>query len=237
MRFELAGETVLIPAHRVDIMHEVDLIEELAIGYGYDRLEPTPPKVATIGETHELEKLSRKVRQLMIGLGFTEVMNYTLTNPRVNFELMGVKGEAVEIANPISEEYTILRTWLLPSLLSTCQKNKLYGLPQKFFEIGDVVLPEVRGETARTLRKVAAVYVGGNFTQMKAVAESLVKELSLKVEAREGEHPSFIEGRVLKYFRGSEEVGLVGEIHPSVLLNFELGYPVAAMEFTLAEHA
>jgi len=237
MRFELVRETVLIPAHRVDIMHEVDLIEELAIGYGYERLEPTPPKVATIGETHELEKLSRKVRQLMIGLGFTEVMNYTLTNPRVNFELMGVKGEAVEIANPISEEYTILRTWLLPSLLSTCQKNKLYGLPQKFFEIGDVVLPEVKGETARTLRKVAAVYVGGNFTQMKAVAESLVKELSLKVEAREGEHPSFIEGRVLKYFRGTEEVGLVGEIHPSVLLNFELGYPVAAMEFTLVEHA
>ncbi len=237
MRFELSGETVLVPPYRVDVMHEVDLIEELAVGYGYDKLEPAPPRVATIGETHELERLSRRVRGVMIGLGFTEVMNYILTNPRTNFELMGLQGEAVEISNPISQEYTILRTWLLPSLLSTCQRNKLYELPQRFFEVGDVVLPELRGESARTIRKVAAVQVGGNFTQMKAVAESLLRELSLKVEPREGEHPSFMEGRVLKYFRGPEEVGLVGEIHPRVLLNFELGHPVAALEFVLAEHA
>ena len=236
MRFELVGETVLIPAHRADVMHEVDLIEELAVGYGYDRLEPSPPKVATIGETHELEKLSRKVRQIMIGLGFTEVMNYTLTNPRINFEQMGVKGEAVEIANPISEEYTILRTWLLPSLLLTCQKNKLYELPQRFFEVGDVVLPEPKGETVRTIRNVAAVEVGGNFTKMKAVAESLLSALSLEVERKEGEHESFIPGRVLKYWRGSEEIGLVGEIHPRVLLNFDLKYPVAAFELRLVEH-
>jgi phenylalanyl-tRNA synthetase beta chain len=237
MRFELVGDTVLVPPFRADVMHEVDLIEELAVGYGYDKLEPSAPRVATIGETHELERLSRKVRGIMLGLGFTEVMNYILTNPRINFELMGLEGEAVEIANPISEEYTILRTWLLPSLLSTCQRNKLYGLPQRFFEVGDVVLPELRGESARTLRKVAAVQVGGNFTQMKAVAESLLRELSLRVEPREGEHPSFMEGRVLKYYRGTEEVGVVGEVHPRVLLNFELGHPVAALEFLLAEHA
>ncbi|MEM2289883.1 MAG: phenylalanine--tRNA ligase subunit beta [Candidatus Hadarchaeales archaeon] len=235
MRFEVAGETVLAPPYRTDLLHEVDLIEELAVGYGYDRLEPLPPRVHTIGEIHPLERLCGRVRLTMIGLGFTEVMNYILTSPRVNFELTGTGGEAVEIANPVSEEYTILRTWLLPSLLLTCQRNKIYELPQKFFEVGDVVLPEPRGESVRTIRSVGAVHVGGNFTQMKAVAEALLREVGLKPEQRAGEHPSFLEGRVLEYLLGGERVGIIGEIHPRVLSNFKLNHPVASLEIRLGE--
>jgi phenylalanyl-tRNA synthetase beta chain len=241
MRFgvvEASGDnlTLLVPPYRTDILHEVDLIEDLAVGYGYDRLKPTLPKVATVGERHPLEALSARVRGVLTGLGFLEVMTFTLTNPRTNFELMRVEGEAATIANPISEEYTILRTWLLPCLMSVLKANRLHPLPQRIFELGDVVLLDEDAETgARDVRRVAAAAVGevGNFTYIKAVAEAVLRELGVGYELRPIEHPSFLEGRVAEIVSEGERLGMLGELHPEVILNFELEHPVAALELDL----
>ncbi len=228
--------TLLAPPYRTDIMHEVDLIEDIAIGYGYDRLEPTLPKVLTTGKRAPIEKISDKTRRVLTGLGFMEAMTYTLTNPRVSFELMRKKGEAAEIANPVSEEYTIIRNSLLPSLLSALRENRRNPLPHRIFEVGDVVVLDEKAETGtRNVRRAAAAVIGDNlgFTYIKAAAEALLRELGVAWEVHTARHPSFLDGRAAELTAGDKRLGVVGEIHPEVILGFELEHPVAVFEIDL----
>ena len=217
-------------------MHEVDLIEDISIGYGYDKLEPTLPKVVTTGERMPIDRLSERARRVLMGLGFMEVMTYTLTNPRKNFELMRTGGEAAEIANPVSEEYTIVRNSLLPCLLSVLRANRRNPLPQRVFEVGDLVVLDEGAETgARNVRRAAAMVIGEGvgFTYIKAVAEALLRELGIAHEVRPIEHPSFLEGRAAELVSDGKSLGIVGEVHPEVILGFELEHPVATFEFDL----
>ena len=228
--------TLLAPPYRTDIMHEVDLIEDIAIGYGYDRLEPTLPKVVTMGERVPIERVSDKARRVLTGLGFMEVMTYTLTNPRASFELMRTEGEAAEIANPVSEEYTTVRNSLLPSLLSVLRENRRNPIPQRIFEVGDVVVLDEEDETgARNVRRAATMAIGEGvgLTYIKAIAEALLRELGITWEVRATWHPSFLDGRVAELALRGKRLGLVGEIHPDVILGFELEHPVAAFEIDL----
>ena len=228
--------TLLTPPYRSDLMHEVDLIEDIAIGYGYDRFEPTLPKVVTTGGRTPIERLSERARRVLTGLGFMEVMTYTLTNPRKNFELMRTGGETAEIANPVSEEYTIIRNSLLPCLLSVLRANRRNPLPQRVFEVGDIVVLDEGAETgARNVRRAAAAVIGegAGFTHIKAVAEALLQELGIVYEVRPIEHSSFLEGRTAEFVSDGKSLGIVGEIHPEVILGFELEHPVATFEFDL----
>jgi len=228
--------TLLAPPYRSDLMHEVDIIEDIAIGYGYDQLEPTLPKVVTTGERTPIERLSERARRVLTGLGFMEAMTYTLTNLRTNFELMRARGEAVEIANPVSEEYTIIRNSLLPCLLSVLRANRRNPLPQRVFEVGDVALLDEGAETgARNVRRAAAAVIGEGlgFTYIKAVAETLLRELGISHEVRPIEHSSFLEGRAAEFVSDGKSLGVVGEIHPEVILGFELEHPVVTFEFDL----
>ncbi|MDI6884113.1 MAG: phenylalanine--tRNA ligase subunit beta [Hadesarchaea archaeon] len=228
--------TLLAPPYRADIMHEVDLIEDIAIGYGYDRLEPTLPKVLTTGERSPIERISDKARRVLTGLGFMEVMTYTLTNPHASFELMRAKGDAVEIANPVSEDYTTVRNSLLPSLLSVLRENRRNPLPHQIFEVGDVVVLDEKTETgARNVRRAAAAVIGEGigFTYIKAAAEALLRELGISWEVRATWHPSFLDGRVAELVARGKRLGLVGELYPEVILGFELEHPVAAFEVDL----
>ena len=243
MRYGIAGIrgdvlTLLAPPYRGDLMHEVDLIEDIAIGYGFDRLEPTLPKVVTIGERVPVERVSDRARRVLTGLGFMEVMTFTLTNPHTNFELMRTEGEAATVANPVSEEYTIVRTWLLPCLLATLRSNKGRELPQRIFEVGDVVIPNMKTETGvAEFRHAAAAIIGtgADFTRIKAVAEALLRELGATYKVKPIKHPSFLEGRVAEFISGNKSSGIAGEIHPEVILGFELEHPVAAFEIDLSK--
>jgi len=235
---KITGEIVklLVPPYRGDIMHEIDVIEDMAIGYGYDNLEPTLPKVVTMGERAPIERLSDKARRVLTGLGFTELMTYTLTDPRTDFDLMRVKGESAEIANPVSEEYTIVRSWLIPSLLSVLRGNRSNPLPQKIFELGDVVVLDAQSETgARNVRRLAGAAVGEGlgFTYIKAAVEALLRELGKEWEVRETRHPSFVDGRVAELLVNGKKIGIVGDLHPEVILGFELEHPISTFEIDL----
>jgi phenylalanyl-tRNA synthetase beta chain len=241
MRYGVEGArgdvlTLLAPPYRVDIMHEIDLIEDIAIGYGYDRLEPSLPKVLTIGERAPIERLSDRARRILVGLGFTEAMNYTLTNQRKELDLVKVKADVAEIANPVSEEYTIVRNSLLPSLLETLHQNRRNPLPQRIFEVGDVVVLDAEAETgARNARRAAGIVIGegAGFTQIRGIAEAFLRELGIKWELKSTWSPSFLDGRVVELSSGGKKLGMAGEIHPEVLFGFELEHPVAAFEIEL----
>lgn len=223
-----------IPAFRSDILHEVDLVEDIAIGHGFSNLAGVLPKAMTFGRELAAGFLAERARQTMIGLGFNEMMSFALTSPAKQFTAMNARtGDASGLLNPVTEDQTILRTGLSASLLELLRINKHYDLPQRFFEIGEVVIE------GRNRRRLAAVFVHprASFTEAKGLAEAVLRELGhdrsclLKPHDRDG----FIQGRcasiVLK--DGSETIGWFGEYHPQVIVNFELSHPVGGLELEL----
>ncbi len=230
----------LIPPYRIDMLHEVDLVEEVAVGYGYYRLKPTIPATVTIGEQHPAHRLASTVRQIMIGLGFSEVMNFTLTNEVAHYDRMRQKlKNIIKLANPVSAEYTILREDLLPILMKNLADNKHESFPQRLFEVSDVGCVNLQAETRVERRlHVAAVssHSTANFTEIKSEIEALMHNLGFKQwETKAVKHPSFIEGRAATVAVKRKELGMLGEVHPEVLNNFELENPTCAFELDIEQ--
>ena len=226
----------LIPTYRTDILHKVDIYEDVAIGYGYNVIQPVLPKIPTIGRLTELEKFCSKLRELMIGLGFQETLNFTLINKEINFDKMLIEGKAAEISNPVSSEYNICRTWLLPSLMKILSANKHRDYPQRVFEIGDAIVLDTNSEVmTRDIRKLAGVisYDSANLTEMKSIIENIMKNIGMTYEIKEVKHPSFIESRVGEVVVNDRSIGLFGEVNPEVIVNFNLEKPIIAFEMEI----
>jgi len=220
---------VVIPPYRLDFLHPVDFAEEVAIAYGYHRIEPELPRVLTIGKPHPLEKFTRKVRELMAGLGFQEVATYMLTSP----SLLPEADSAVELANPISSSYSVVRTSLLPGLLTFLSRNKHEPYPQKVFEAGDTV--EYSG-SLKQRRKLAAAVTSydASFEEAHAPLWALLEALGLEPKLKPAASPVFIEGRSAAVEAQPGELGVIGEVKPSILERFQLTKPVAAFEIDLS---
>ncbi|MEM3027755.1 MAG: phenylalanine--tRNA ligase subunit beta [Candidatus Bathyarchaeia archaeon] len=230
--------TVLVPPYRADIMHEVDLVEDVAIAYGYDRILPEIPPISTIGGEDPMEVFSSKIRELMVGFGYQEVMTYILTNPTTLFKKMRLSEtkNLVELRNPKTSEYTVCRNWLIPSLLEVLSRNTHRTYPQRIFEVDDVIEPYPKAETkARSLRKLALVTIHNeaDFAEVRALFDALFDALGLKAEVIPSDHPSFLEGRYGMISLKGRILGFLGEVHPEVLEAFGLEHPAAAMELDL----
>lgn len=229
---------VRIPCYRTDIMHPFDLAEEVAIGYGYENFKPEIPNISTIGEEKKMEVFSRKLRELMVGFGFQEVMCLTLTNKELLFGKMNLKERPiVEIANPKTEEYTICRDQILPSLLEVLSKNKHREFPQRIFELEDVVVLDKRSDAgARNVKKLGAVISDHEigYSDIRAVVDAFLKSLGIEYKIKAVNHNSFIKGRVGSIIT-KREIGILGEISPLVLTNFGLENPVVGFEINVEE--
>ena len=231
---------VTVPPYRIDVLHEIDLVEEVGIGYGYYRLKPTIPETVTIGAPHPARKVADIVRQVMVGLNFTEVVNFTLINEAVHYEKMRLEStDAIRLANPVSAEYTIVRESLLPCLMKNLMDNKHESFPQRLFEASDVGRINRRSET-RVERRLHVASVSShstaNFTEIKSIVEALLHNIGLaawRIEPKR--HPSFLDGRTGAINFRRREIGILGEVHPEVLNNFELENPTSAFEIDLEE--
>ncbi len=226
--------TVLVPCYRVDVMHQVDIIEDVAIAYGYNNIEPLWRELPTTGGAKPDQLLIDVARNLMVGLGYQEVLNTTLTNHETLFQKMNTPPTSViEIANPKVNTMTCLRNSLLPTLMEFLSINQSVEFPQKIFELGKVTLPDGTKET-RTLDEewLAAVttHPNANFSEIKSALDSFMANLGVEWEIKKAEHPSFIEGRVGKTIVNGCNVGFVGEVNPLVLEAWKLENPVAAFE-------
>lgn len=237
---KVKGETIFaeVPAYRLDIMHPVDLVEEMAMGLGYRNLQPVMPKTLGFGKHHPDTNLEDVCREIMFGLGFTEVVNFTLSNSMRDYRRMKIEPQnPVKILNPVSAEYDILRTWLIPSLLYNLTMNKHNPYPHRFFEIGDVlVIDESSDEGVRREARLALVssHADTSFSEVKSVTEEFLRGLGLKEwSLREAEHGSFIEGRVAEVEVDGIKIGIMGEISPEVLEAFGITMPVSAVEIEL----
>lgn len=229
---EKKNVTAVVPPYRVDILHPVDLVEEVAIGYGFWRIQPEMPSLYTMGNASLKEKVRDKIIDLMIGFGFQEAINPVLTNPEEQYVKMEIKpDDYIEVKAPKSMLYRILRTWVIPSLLTNLYRSKSAEYPQYLFEIGPVVM--VKKNKVIEKEKMAAVIISSEtgYSEIKSIFDSMMKTVGIdNYEISETEHPSFISGRVGKIYIGKLEFGLIGEIHPKVLSNFQLTLPVTAFE-------
>lgn len=241
---EKAGKeaiTVQVPCYRIDIMHPIDIVEDIAIAYGYNHIKPLWRKLPTTGGLKPEQSIWDTARELMIGLGFQEVLTYTLTNPESLFKKMNCKKERIiEVANPKVQTFTCLRNWLLPSLMEFLSNNLHVDYPQKIFELGVVTLPDTEAETkTRDEERLAAVtiHANANFNEIKSTLDALLTNMGLKWIIKETEHPSFIEGRVGTAEIEGVNVGFLGEIHPKVLETWKLENPAAAFEINMTKIA
>ena len=227
------------PGYRQDILHPIDIIEDLIISYGYDKIEPEIPKLATIGELDKFEVYCEKVRSLLPGVGAQELLNFTLTNKGILFDKMNLdEMGVVEIANPVSNLWSVLRNWMIPSLMEFFSKNKNQEYPQQVYEVGDVVVLDDEAETkTKTIKRLAWALISkdANFTKAKQVLDFVLRSLNVEYKMIEVEHSSFISGRVARVIVDGQKVAYIGEIHPQVLINFGLDMPVIAFELNLSD--
>jgi phenylalanyl-tRNA synthetase beta chain len=223
-----------IPCYRVDVMHQVDIVEDVAIAYDYNNIKPLWRKIPTTGGLRHEQGLIDIARMLMVGLGYQEVLTFTLTNPENLFEKMACKKERiVEVSNPKVTTYTCLRNWLLPSLLEFVSNNLHVECPQRIFELGKVTLLDEKKETrTRDEERLAAIvyHASAGFSEIKSVLDAFFMNLGLEWMIRAAKHPSLIEGRTAAAMVDETEVGILGEVHPKVLTAWALENPVAAFE-------
>ena len=231
--------TVRIPCYRTDVMHPIDVVEDVAIAYDYNKIKPVWRETHTTGTLRSEQTLTDLATALMIGLGFQETFNYTLTNPDNLFTKMNTKKEKIiEISNPKVITMTCLRNQLLPGLIEFISNNLHVELPQRIFELGKITIPDSKSETkARDEETLAAVIYDANasFTDIKSVIDSFFMNIGLKWELQECTHPSFIAGRTASIIVSASNIGVIGELHPSVLQAWKLENPASAFELNMTE--
>jgi len=222
---------VQVPCYRADIMHDWDIFEDVAIAYGYDKIQDLPPKTFTVGKPHPVQINAALAREVFCGLGYLEVMPFTLTSEDVLYRKMQreEKQGVLHVMHPISVENTVVRTELLPLLLEFLALNRHRELPQRLFTVGDVV------NSCLTYQQAAGVstHPDADFSEAYASADALLHELSIDYTVKESADPAFIDGRRGDIMVAGRPAGVFGEIHPAVLNAFELEHPVAAFEFDL----
>jgi len=228
---------VQVPCYRVDVLHPIDVVEDIAIAYDYNKIPDEWPRLATVGKLSDKTLFRDLIREIMVGLGFQEVLTYIMSNPETLFAKMNLKpSRVVELANPKIISMTCLRNWLLPSLMELLSHNVHVDYPQRIFEVGYcVVHDEKRENKTRDVEKLACVNIhsNANFTEAKSQLDALLSNLGIKYDLEETTHESFINGRTGKIMLGSHEAGIIGEIHPQVLQNWGLENPASAFEISI----
>jgi len=240
---ELAYE-VTIPPYRVDVWHPLDVIDDVGRAYGFNDLDPTYPDVSTVGGRHERSRLEDAARDALVGLGFEDLLNFHMINGEENFERLGIEpgddvvggGRPATIRQPYSEAYTILRTWALPSLLMVLENNTHRAYPQHLAEVGLAAdLDDSENTGVAEHRTVAAVLAEAavSYEDARARLQALAAAFGKDLETPPTDHPAFIPGRTAAVVLDGEPAGVIGEVHPDVIVEHDLELPVAAFEFRL----
>jgi len=233
-----------VPPYRVDVLHPLDLVDDVGRAYGFNDLEPKYPDVSTVGGRHERSRLEDAARDALVGLGFEDLLDFHMISEVENYERMNLApggdafgaAEGVTITEPYSEDYTMLRTWALPSLAMVLERNTHRAYPQDLAEIGLAAHRDAGENTGvAEARHVAAVLARTDvsYEDAKSRLAALCRAFGADLETPATTHPSFIPGRVAEVVVDGESAGVIGELHPAVLVEHDLEVPVAAFELRL----
>ncbi|GJL54423.1 MAG: phenylalanine--tRNA ligase beta subunit [Nitrospirales bacterium] len=232
--------SVKMPAYRHDLMHVMDVAEDVAISRGYDSFTPIMPGHFTVGALSSLESLSDQIRDLMIGFGFQEMFSNILASRTELVDRMQLTGTpqglVVEVDNAMSESYACLRSSILPFLLRVEAASPRSFYPHLLFEIGEVAIPDMGVDLgSRTTVNLSAMIAqpGASFSEIHSYLDLLMYYLVREYRLEPSTHPSFLDGRVGTIICGNRELGYIGELNPEVLEAWQINMPIAAFEFQI----
>jgi len=238
MGHDYRNKKAVVPNYRADILHQIDLVEDIAIAYGYENFRGTLSDFSAVAQEKPIEIFKNNLRIILIGLGLIEVKNYHLTNKDAQSKLMNYSIDVVELENSVTQDYNVLRAWITPCLLETLKNNKQYDYPQNIFETGIVFKSDESFDTGVQETERLAVALCGNdanFTKIKQIADTLAEALGIKYDVTDTEHASFIKGRAARILFNNSKVAYIGEMHPQVLMNWGIDMPVAVFELNVTE--
>jgi phenylalanyl-tRNA synthetase beta chain len=229
--------TFEVPEYRTDVLNYQDIVEDIAIAYGYDYINPSPVLTSLPGSLAKSTATIDRLALYMVGLGFSEMMNTLLTNEHSNYGLMNLHPdkEYIKLKNPKAENLTMMRTWLLPSLLKNVSMSLTEKMPYNLFEIDSAF--EIGGGALHEDMHICAVSTDSkaNFNDAKALFLSINSAFGMGLSLSAASHGSFIQGRSAYIKKGEKTVGMLGEIHPKVLTGFKIEEPTTCLEINLSE--
>ncbi|WP_243669106.1 phenylalanine--tRNA ligase subunit beta [Vulcanisaeta sp. JCM 16161] len=236
-----SGEELLVKVapYRFNVLHPVDLVEDIAVAYGYENVPRELPPQPVRGARDGLSAFADLVRDLMVGLGFQEVLNYMMSNRDVMVRRTMDQRELVEVENPKSELYTVIRDHIWPQLMEVAARNKaLIEGVLKIFEVGFVVSPNQESEVGVKEDLVLSYLISGpeiTLTDGLSVLRSLLISLGINYSLKPCEYVSGLPERTACVHVGNRDVGFVMEVRPDVITAFDLEYPVVVSEIRLNE--
>ena len=232
MGHEYKKGKIISPAWRTDILHEIDLIEDIAIAYGYENIEPKIPSISTIGEESIKSKVIKKISDILIGLNLTEISSYHLIKQE---DLRKIKEkELIELMDS-KTDYNFLRPNLLIPALKMLSENKDVEYPQRIFEIGTVFKRDKKNKFETGIRERINLLIAispGNFTEIKQILDNLLKNLEINFTIKESVHKELVEGRTADIIL-NKKIGKLGEVHPKTLKLWNINMPISILEISL----
>jgi phenylalanyl-tRNA synthetase beta chain len=240
------GSTVTVEArklhvapaeYRNDFLHPVDAVEEIMIGRGMASFTPILPRDFTVGRISTAEEYNRKAREIMIGLGYQEMIYPYLGSKRDFIERMGTDGaDAIEIGNPMTESADMVRNSIIPNLLASEAESAHAVYPHRIFEIGKVAVKDASldyGSRTDALLSCLLADREAGFNEVNAHVLALLYYMSLEAVLAPLDDPRFIPGRAAAVNVGGRRIGMIGEIHPQCLTNWGIEMPCAVAELNL----
>ena len=238
MGFGYQKGELLIPCYRVDILHPCDIAEDVAIAYGYENLIPEIPNVSTLAYEDPYEIFKERIANILVGFELLEVKSFHLTNKEQQNTKMLCDLPLAELDSCMNTEYNMLRTWMIPCVLETLERNKHHEYPQNLFDVGTIFKIDSLQETGILEQDRLAVVLCGpdtDYTKIRQILDSLFQALDMTYKVEAAKHPSFLPGRVGRVICGKTKLAYIGELDPQVLTNFNLEFPVACFELNLSE--
>jgi len=232
------GQSIaLIPAYRTDILHWIDLTEEIAIAYGYENFEPEIPDLSTIAHEDPVSKVKRVIGNILAGVGLLETSSFHLTTKK-NIKKMHYDYNGFIEVEDSKTERDVLRIDMMTNLLQIISENSNAGYPQKIFEMGRVFSRDDSEDSETGVKEterlaIAMVDEKMNFTELKQVVDYLFKMLGVEYSIENIENSNYIIGRCGKVIVDGNDIGFIGEIAPRVLKNWKIKMPTVAVEIDL----
>jgi phenylalanyl-tRNA synthetase beta chain len=225
-----------IPAYRFDIFGPMDLVEEVALGYGIQNFEPTMSPSQTIGHTNPISLQLKSLNQIIIGLGFLEALNSSLSSKRVLYDMTNRDSKKIiSVLDSKSQEHTILRDSILPGLIENLSRNIHESYPQKMFETGSVFnLHDPISEKINLA--VISAHKDANFTEIKSVLQTALKiGFGIQIQTKTTVNSSFEDGHCANIIFNGNVIGIIGEIDSKIIENYKIRVPVVGFEISLSD--
>ena len=231
-----------LPPYRQDVMHAMDVLEDVAMSRGYAEFSPAMPAQFTVGGLSKIEQTADRARNFMVGMGFQEIISNILGAPeqyRDSMRLTGTPwGKMVEVDNVMSLSFSCLRQWMMPSLLRVEAASSRAFYPHRLFEAGDVAIPDPShelGSRTETVLGAMIAHATAHFSEIHSCLDVLFYHLGKEYTLEPVPHPSFLEGRAGKIVLSGKTMGVIGEVHPEVLERWQIGVPVVALDVNLSQ--